>query len=341
MEAKVFIKWAIIIAITAILSFLHMQGGSILFETHLLHQQLFFIPIILASFWFRLRVGLIVAVIISAIFVSSMVHHMTSPSIELTVYLQIALYLFVAALIGWLTGKLEKQQQQAIKAEKWRSVTQLASALSLEIQDVVRSLETRYRDDGDEPGRNDRDEIEKLKRLTGAFEQLGPPDAEEIISEDINELVKKIQRDLQTTAKDVDVALVTELDEAGCPSMVINETIARLIKALAVNAIEASPANSKVILRTTRTGLNCVLEVVDFGHGVSQEHIPHLFEPFFTTKPGGHGLTLAAGKKVMKDYEGDLLYEPGKEGGSIFKLVIPRENVGRNIDEHISERMPH
>ncbi len=336
------IKWAITISLIAVLSFLHAQASKAVFETHLLHQQLFFIPIILASFWFGLGSGLIVAVTVSLAFLSSILNHMHSPQIELSVYTQIGLYIFVAALIGWLTGQLKKRQQQALKDEKWRTTTKLASALSHEIQEIVGSLENQLLKNSGTGGENSinfQEEIAKLKRLTKAFEQFGPPETQEVISRDLNAIVKKTQRKFQGRANSSGIILSTELDKAGCPSMIVNETIVRLFEALVENAIEASPADSKIILRSTRMGSNCILEVVDSGPGISAEHVAHLFKPFFTTKTEGHGLTLAAGKKVMKDYQGDLLFEPAEGGGAIFKLVVPRENISKNIDGYILERI--
>ena len=122
--------------------------------------------------------------------------------------------------------------------------------------------------------------------------------------------------------------------------MIITEGIVQLFEALVDNAIEASPRGGEVALRTIRKGAHCLLEVVDTGPGVLEEDIPKLFKPFFTTKHDGHGLSLAAGKKIMKDCEGDLLYEHGKDGGAIFRIVVPRENRDRNIDKLISEKAP-
>jgi signal transduction histidine kinase len=312
-------------------------------ESHLLHQQLFFIPIILAGFWFRLQTGLFVAAVVSAIYISSMVFHMHSPSVQVMVFTQISLYIFVAALIGWLTGRLEKQQQQTIQDEKWRSVTKLASVLGFEIHEIVRGLEERYQKSGGllDTDPDLKEEINKLKQLTKAFEQFDSPEAYDLMTQDLNEIVRKTQRKFQPKAKVSRVNITTELDRAGCPSMVINDAIIQLFEALVDNAIEASPRGSKIILRSTRKGSHCLLEVIDNGHGVSEDKVPLLFTPFFTTKPHGHGLSLAAGKKIMKDHEGDLIYEPGKNGGAIFKIFVPRENITKNIHGHISEKVQH
>lgn len=338
-------KWIAILTLIAILSFLHIQGSRTMLEGHLLHQQLFFIPIILASFWFHLRTGLVIAIIVSGIYISSMFYHMSSPSIQISVYTQISLYILIAALIGWLTDRLDKQQQQAIKDEKLNALAKLAAALSFEIREVVRGLEARYLSETSAPGQNNlpdvKEEIGKLKRLSDAFKQFDTPEKDNVVSYDLNKVVKKTQRKFHYRAKDSGISILTELDETGCPSMVLNDTIVKLFEALVDNALDASPRDSTIILRSTRKGSHCLLEVIDHGSGVREENVSQLFQPFFTTKAYGHGLSLAAGKKVMKDYEGDLLYERGKDGGSIFKLIVPRENINKNIDGLISERVSH
>lgn len=337
------IKWIITAILIVILSALHIQGSSTEIEGHLLHQQLFFIPIILASFWFHLRAGLIVAILMSIVYLTTMLPHMTSPEIKITVISQIALYIFVAALIGWLTARLENQQRATIKAEKERSIVKLVSALSNEIFGIASALETKYSNAQEkktgEDERDFREEINKLKQLTQAFSNIESLGEKSFLSQELNEILRKAVKRFQAKAGKAGVELVTEFDEAGCPSMVISESVLRLIDALIDNAIEASPKNSKVILRSVRKGTYCLLEVVDQGSGISAENVAKLFTPFFTTKPDGHGLSLAAGKKIMKNCEGDLLYQEGEKGGAVFQLVLPRENTARNLQQQLSEKV--
>lgn len=337
------IKWTFIITLLVIISYFHIQESRTELESHLLHQQLFFIPIILASFWFRLRAGLCVAVIASTIYSSALLIHMNNPGIQITLISQISLYLFVAALIGSLTSRLDKQQKNALKEEKERSVITLVSALSYEILDIINALEIKHTKKEtalDNNGNRDfQQEISKLKQLKKAFDQFAPSIDHKSISLDLNEVLRKSRRKLQAKAKKANIDINAELDDTGCPSMVLNDAIIRLLEALIDNAIEASPKGSEIIIRSRRKGTHCQVEVIDNGHGVNEADVPYLFTPFFTTKPGGHGLSLAAGKKIMKDCEGDLIYERREKSGSIFKLIIPRENTDKNIAGHISERV--
>ena len=48
----------------------------------------------------------------------------------------------------------------------------------------------------------------------------------------------------------------------------------------------------------------------------------HLFEPHFTTKEGGTGLGLFMSYGIVREHQGDLLYE-GNRHGAIFTVVLP------------------
>jgi len=120
---------------------------------------------------------------------------------------------------------------------------------------------------------------------------------------------------------------------ATCPTMIVSDAFQRTIDNLVENAIEASEHGQKVFLRSHRGGTACYLEVADEGHGVAEKDLDKLFTLFFTTKPHGSGLALSAGKKVLQDLGGDLVYAPEIPSGAVFKMIVPRESTQNNVDE--------
>jgi signal transduction histidine kinase len=75
------------------------------------------------------------------------------------------------------------------------------------------------------------------------------------------------------------------------------------------------------------------LTVADHGRGVPPDLVPVLFERF--TRSGasreraeGAGLGLAIAKSYAQAHGGDLLYEPRRPQGAIFRLVIPTQANG-------------
>ena len=65
------------------------------------------------------------------------------------------------------------------------------------------------------------------------------------------------------------------------------------------------------------------------GHGIEQEHLPHLFERFYRTDwarakdAGGTGLGLAIIKEIVEAHGGTVSVTSQVDKGSVFTLRFP------------------
>ena len=101
--------------------------------------------------------------------------------------------------------------------------------------------------------------------------------------------------------------------------LLMREVITNLVN----NAIDAAPANGRVELSTGKRSNGWpYFSVADNGPGVSDDHRHRLFEPHFTTKEGGTGLGLFMSYGVVREHQGELLYE-GNRRGAVFTVVLP------------------
>jgi two-component system sensor histidine kinase PilS (NtrC family) len=64
------------------------------------------------------------------------------------------------------------------------------------------------------------------------------------------------------------------------------------------------------------------IKVIDFGAGISKEHLAHLFEPFFTTENTGSGLGLYICKELCESNQAFITYEHTQEGLSCFHIRL-------------------
>jgi signal transduction histidine kinase len=83
------------------------------------------------------------------------------------------------------------------------------------------------------------------------------------------------------------------------------------------NAIDASPEQGKIVIRTWMEGDWVGIGISDQGPGIAPEHRARVFEPFFTTKPIGIGTGLGldiAHRIITGHYAGQISFstEPGK-----------------------------
>ena len=143
---------------------------------------------------------------------------------------------------------------------------------------------------------------------------------------DLNELITRALGMARPRArtKEVQLALRESPDEVNVRAdpLLLREVITNLVN----NAIDAVSVNGHVELKSGRRGNGWpYFSVTDDGPGVSDEQRHHLFEPHFTTKEGGTGLGLFMSYGIVREHQGDLLYE-GNRHGAVFAVVLPPFN---------------
>lgn len=335
-----YIKLATVLVLISSISLLHVQTVPSDYGLHILHRELFFIPIIFASFWFGLRIGLAVAILVCIIYAPLVMSHsgQHTGSGGTVILAQLAMYIVVSLLIGWLRDRQLSQYEKITADERVTALAKAAATLSFEIREVASSLDKIHvrasglKDENEDE--NFKQELKRLNQLVEILTRYIPDDDQEALSSDLNTLLENSYNRYKPKAKKAGVQLVLERDPAGCPTMIVSGSFERTLHGLVDNALEVSGRGDKVILGSRRGGTTCQLTVVDEGEGVADKDLDKLFTPFFTTKPNGSGLALAAGRKVLRDHGGDLTYSKGSPTGSIFKMIVPRESEKDNINEY-------
>ena len=77
-------------------------------------------------------------------------------------------------------------------------------------------------------------------------------------------------------------------------------------------------------LRVAEVGFEAVIEVIDFGCGMSTEFMrTGLFKPFVSTKPGGFGIGAFESRELVQAMRGRLEVESREGLGSRFVVRLP------------------
>jgi two-component system NtrC family sensor kinase len=135
-------------------------------------------------------------------------------------------------------------------------------------------------------------------------------------------LLLRHQAELQGVALDLEVE--AKLPQITCDAAQVEQ----MTLALAMNALEATPAGGRVVLGARAEGAEggLVLSVSDTGAGIALPDQARIYEPFFTTKEAGKGvgLGLAVVYGIVSRHGGriDLVSRPGE--GTVFTVHLPR-----------------
>jgi signal transduction histidine kinase len=140
---------------------------------------------------------------------------------------------------------------------------------------------------------------------------------------DLNELVMRAigMARPRARSKEVQLALRESSEDVKVRAdlLLMREVITNLVN----NAIDAAPVAGRVELSTGSRGNGWpYFSVSDNGPGVPDDQRHHLFEPHFTTKEGGTGLGLFMSYGIVREHQGQLLFE-GSRHGAVFTVVLP------------------
>ena len=110
----------------------------------------------------------------------------------------------------------------------------------------------------------------------------------------------------------------------------------QIVISLALNAIDAyadigGQANARntkreVLISLDKNKREFILNIEDWGIGISDENAEKIFEPFFTTKSflEGAGIGLYLVKNIVeKDFKGAIKLISGNKKGAIFSVAVP------------------
>ena len=121
------------------------------------------------------------------------------------------------------------------------------------------------------------------------------------------------------------------LDGPGTPEVLGDEPrLRQVLSNLAVNALQHTPSSADVVIRVGTDGDDAVLEVADWGPGMSQEDASRVFERFYRTDSsrarasGGTGLGLSIVSSLVHAHGGVVTVTTALGEGCCFRVTLPR-----------------
>jgi signal transduction histidine kinase len=336
-------KISLILALTALITVMHYATIDEHPEYHFLHGELYFIPILLTSLWFGLKYGFSTAVGISLLYVPHIFYYSGPHNRMLTVIIQAMVFNFVAVVIGWLVDRQEKVHEEAMTIEKLAVVGSAAGAVGHELKfllGTLRKLMQQVKEyKNPEIEKILENETTRMERIVDILSSYVDEEEGNFLSCDINKIIRKQAENRKGEFRRLGVALEISTDGNGCPSMVNPKEVERILHNIIQNAMEVSKPGSSIYIRSRYEEKNCRVEIQDEGPGIRPDHLLKIFTPFFTTKEKGHGLALAAGRKVMRDMGGDLLVNSKIGEGATFTMIIPRECSGKPLAQDLASTL--
>ena len=327
---------AVLIVIVTILHYSSAHGGL---GAHIAHRELYFIPILLCSFWFGLQPGIATSAAISLIYAPHVFSSSATDSNLWSVIFQILMFNVVALILGYLVERGKRQQEQVIAVEKSSVLGLAASAVGHEMKDLLNALKSissqTAKPEFAELNRDFQKELGRLEQMVDIISTFNTAEPLKLISYDLNDIIRERIKHHAAAASKKGVAFKTYLDDNGCPSRVNTESLSRAFDRIIQNALEVSSRGNIIHVHSKRKGDHCEVAISDEGPGIKPEDLNKIFKPFFTTKEKRTGISLSASYKTVKDIGGEIQVQSQYGHGATFTVIIPREDSGKRIKDQL------
>ena len=300
---------------------------------HVFFGALYYLPIILAGWWFGLRGALATSLTITACYSPLIVRHWHSFSAQnFDMILSVLLYNSAAIVFGLMKNHETAVNARLLKVERLAAIGRSLAAVAhdmraplVTIGGLSRRLRDKLKEDYSTREKLDLivNETERLEKMMNNMLDFSRPLELQLVRKDINEIVQNSLVPVEDVAEqkgvEIECLLSPDLPTINVDPVRLQQVVMNLV----LNAIQASPKGEKVIMSTTKKGKDILIAVADSGKGIPPEQKEEIFKPFFTTKKEGTGLGLPIVKKIVEAHGGtvEVLKNPGH--GAILRVRLP------------------
>lgn len=326
-------RFLLVAAIIVVITFLYYAMVPQYTHCHALFSVLYFLPLILAAVWFGLKGALAFSLTVSLFHLPFVIRNwQTLSPDDLYRILEILLVIAVTAILGTISDRekirekvlRESENLEAMKRTLGMVAHDIRSPLTA-IEGFTRSLQKKLQLDNDSRAKMDLivGETNRLEIMLKDMLDFSKPLQLRTDSGDVNEVLRRTLLLVEKQAASQKVRLKIDLRDDIPPIRFDPYRMEQVFLNLLNNALEASPPEETVSVRTYVEEDQVCLDVVDHGPGIPAEHRDQIFAPFFTTKRYGCGLGLAIAIQIIHAHKGRIQVRKTDNGGATFKVSLP------------------
>jgi two-component system sensor histidine kinase PilS (NtrC family) len=229
-----------------------------------------------------------------------------------------------------------------LRAQRLEAVAELSSSLAHEIKNPLASIRSSVEQLARSTRTNPDEkflaglivrESDRLSRLLSEFLDFSRVRVTECRSLDLHQVAAaaiRLVREHPDCPADAQLTLEGEVTLMEGDEDLLHRVVSNLL----LNAVQATGAGARVVVRTGRSTLQDVpggagidnpvsLRVTDNGPGIPETVRARLFEPFVTGRTGGTGLGLAIVQRAVEAHRGLVLVDTTAGGGTTFIVHFP------------------
>lgn len=332
---------ALVVGLVAIFSALHYMTPASRPILHDVWRKMYFVPILLAAFWFGLRGGLATSAVISIIYLPHVLFQWAHIHTQREDALfDILLYNIVGGLTGFLAARereqrerLQQAQKELLRADRLKLLGELSAGMAHEVRtplaSILGSVDILSKENARPEEKKEfleilKKEVHRLDRVVNDFLNYSRIEKKEFAPCDLNDVVRQAEGILRSHPLGKKVKVVLALERELPPVMGDSNQLCQAVLNLAVNGMQAAGEGEiKISTGVNSGGERVYFSVADRGPGIPGENLEKIFTPFFTTRPEGVGLGLGIVEQISSLHKGEIKIESKPGEGTTATLFLP------------------
>lgn len=197
------------------------------------------------------------------------------------------------------------------------------------------------------------DRVNKASSIIATMRSFGRKNEEEQAPVDLNAIISKILRFLESQLRLSEITLDLRLADQPCVVLGVEVRLEQVFLNLVQNAVQAMGRVDLPRLTVTSRIAQCLnltsmqkepyilVTVADNGEGIPEDLQKKIFDPFFTTREvgTGMGLGLSIVDRIIRGFSGYIEVESAPGKGACFSVYIPQHR-GLTAPGHYQEKTP-
>jgi two-component system sensor histidine kinase HydH len=343
------LKTGIIVAFAVAITVLHFSTSTHRMNLHQIYQRSYYIPIILAGYWFEMIGGVITATGLTAVYIVHIWRDWSHlPEYSFQQYAEIVMFFVIAVLVGYLSQVQRRTRERLETAglelkeayrrlneafdrlrhsDRLASLGRLSAGIAHEIRNPLGSIQGAVEilgqnlpagDPKSEFAQIAKQEVSRLEKLTSEILQFSKPAPPRQLPIEWKEIIDAACRLCADQAHSRGVEIATRIEAPQSAILVDPEQVKQVLINLLINAIQAQPDGGNITIRAYTEAGNSIASIQDSGLGINRDQLDTIFDPFFTTKREGTGLGLSISYQLVQNNGGRIWVTSESGKGSCF-----------------------
>lgn len=241
----------------------------------------------------------------------------------------------ISGLGGYFLAGLTLDPIQKMVRDQKEFVSNASHELRTPLTSLKTEIEVALRDkkldltDAKELLKSNLEDVDSMQRLSNYLLELNRYENNDIVIEinnvDLSTVVQKVIDQVKPIADKAEIKIAAKLQKTTIRGN--EDSLNELSKILMENAIKYSGKSKAIEVKTKSGG---ILEIKDYGIGISKKDIPHIFDRFYRAEPSrskekidGYGLGLSIAKSIVDKMNGKIKVASVVGKGSTFTVQIP------------------